>query len=180
MQLTTKDGIQCDGCAMKLRDDFRYYSIDLYRAKSKFGQHIPIREILNSPAEGTLDYCGLCYEKLQDKIVEINKATGRKTGNRYCDLSNIDLMPLNIYYYGTVTGADVKQIGIPYACEKCDSRSDSPTTVCKCGSNKYIKKADVNTDKRLLEIFITKELFDSFMVRKEKNAKGGGDWNVTS
>lgn len=180
MQLPTKDGIQCDGCAMRLKDDFRYYSIDFHHAKSKFGQHIPIREIPNSPVIGSLDYCGLCYEKIQAKIVEINRMPNRKTGYRYCDLTGIELMSHDNYYYGSIAGANVKQIGIPYQCEKCQSPTDSPTSVCKCGSNKYVKKANVDTEKKLLEIFITKDLFDGFMTRKEKNEKENGGWNVTS
>ena len=181
MQLPTKDGIKCDGCGLQFNEDFTYYSIDFRSAKSKFGQHLSLRDLDSSPMVDTFDYCSLCYEKLQEKIVEINQKTSQKTGSRYCDLSGQDLMLLKNYYYATVTGATVKQTGVPFTCEQCGLQAHSPTTVCKCGSVKYVRKADVHTDKKLIEIFLTPEIFNSFAVRKEKyKHQEGNNWNVTS
>jgi hypothetical protein len=182
MQLPSKDGIRCDGCGMIFRDDFTYHSIDFKSAKTKYGQHLSLSELQYADIVGSYDYCSICTEKIFDQIVKINgSASGRKTGLRYCDFTNSDLMQgSQLYYYASITQVNVKLAGKPYLCEKCGSITQSPTTICKCGHNKFEKKADINTISRQVELFLVEDVLKQFSNRKDNIKKDGGNWDVTS
>ena len=181
MQLQTNDGIRCDGCGMDVKEDFTYYSIDFRNGKSKYGQHLPLTDLQQTEIIDTFDYCSKCAEKIQDKVVEINKdMSGKKTGFRYCDLTNSDLAVPESYQYASVTKAKVKHSGIQYACDKCLSPMASTTTVCKCGHNHFSRKAEVTTLVRYFEMFLVCEILEQFRTKRDSLSKKGQDWNVTS
>lgn len=181
MQIETKDGIKCDGCGMLQKGDFTYYSIDFKLAKTKYGNHFSLNDLQYADVVETLDYCPKCTEKLKEHVVEVNgRATNRKTGLRYCDLSGIDLMNQTIYYYAGITKAYVKHSGIHFKCDKCGEPSANPEKVCKCGHNHFVKSAQVTTDPRYLEIFLSEKIMSDFSIRKEKLSKEGNNWDVRS
>ena len=106
--------------------------------------------------------------------------SGKKTGFRYCDLTNSDLAVPESYQYASVTKAKVKHSGIQYACDKCLSPMASTTTICKCGHNHFSRKAEVTTLVRYFEMFLVCEILEQFRTKRDSLSKKGQDWNVTS
>lgn len=181
MQLLTKDGIRCDGCGLELKNDFLYHSIDFKVAKTKYSQHISLNELQYADIVETFDYCSKCIEKINDKVVQTNlNNANRKTGLRYCDFTNVDLMKQDTYLYSSITKVNVKHSGVPYTCDKCNAATNNPVSVCKCGNNKYSRHADVKTEPRSLELFLTDQILPQFVNRRKDLKAQGNDWNVTS
>lgn len=182
MQLNTKDGIRCDGCGLTIKDDFTYYSIDFKRAKSRYGQNLSLAELQLADTISSFDFCSRCIDKIFDKIVETNKnSSARKTGLRYCDFTGVDLMKSDdLYIYAEIIKVDVVQSTMPYVCEKCSTPINVTSSPCKCGHNKFERKANIITYPRMIEIFASSSVLTDFESRKHKILQEGGQWNATS
>jgi len=88
-QLTTKDGISCDLCHMKLKSKFRYYSYDLCSVNIINGMGPSVLKANRKAAIGSLDLCGNCHGKFAQKVIGTNVILQQKKrrGRADCEIS---------------------------------------------------------------------------------------------
>ncbi len=167
-----KGGIICDHCGTTYQDDFIYYSWDFYPVRILGGRKPSIQSILSSKAIISYDICPTCWDKLKNLVVN-NYGKGN-----VCEITGVGLP--SEYYYVVVTWVDVKISGQPNICTQCNNISENVNTPCKCGCLKFIKHAEVKTDRRILEFNTSSDFCIKLRESAEKFIKTIGQWEAKS
>lgn len=185
MQLKERDGIACDYCGMKYRNDFIYYSFDFHHVYVNENIRPPINHILRSPVMLSLDVCTSCFDTFRTKIVNNykNQMSPKRGGGKslVCDWTGEILVGTFEYYYCNVTKASVRMNGQPNICVNCGFKTLDDQQACsKCNGTSFSKFAAIETNDRFLELIISNTAHNHFVDKLQEIRKVASEWSTES
>lgn len=148
MLLNPPDGISCDCCGSKQRNEFTYYSIDM-RQVEVVRNRFPDAD--SGPAIFSLDVCPSCLSQFEQAI----RANYRPTSTGVnCDLCEAQMRGDFSFYSCRVSKVRVSFEHGSLVCKKCGVKTVSPGRPCKCGSTIAVKQADRQVDQNFLQMAV--------------------------
>jgi hypothetical protein len=159
MQLQSRDGVRCDCCGGSQRNDFTYYSLDFHQVDVQ-DRRFPAGWIDNPNDQVifSLDACQACMTIIENAVKVNFKPMRDGIG---CDLCTAVMKGENFTFYCCrVTRAAVSLTRGQYRCGMCGQPATpppdggQPSPCSRCGRQKLVKSAEVNTDDKYLQIMV--------------------------
>lgn len=184
MQLSDKTGVICDKCALSLKYDFVYYSLDFKKVSVIGNNKPPLEYVLSSNSERSLDYCPGCFENIK-KIILVNyekvmSPTRKQNPQITCEISSKKLLGTYDYYYCIVSEISVKMTGQPNICINCKTPSYDRKICSKCNGTNFLTPAKVNVNERYLEFSVCGDVYIDMSTISAMQQKNSNQWTTES
>ena len=154
MQSHDRSGIVCDLCGSNHRLDFAYYSMD---ARQVTVRNNRIVSDTGGPPVSSFDACTSCVELIKDAIRVNYRPTSSGVN---CDLCDSRMRGDFMYYDIAISRVDVSAASGSISCARCGVPGPAPA--CRCGSDKFVRVAEVKVDENFLRLIACQRDYGQF------------------